>query len=130
VDKVKKLMEGLPIATSCVRLSDVVPLIGIAEGIETAFAASVIFGFPVWASTSAFGMEKWEPPQGVEEVVICADNDISFTGQAAAFQLAKRLNLKGVKARVEIPPMSGVDWCDLRSAEPAATPIPAQQLTV
>jgi putative DNA primase/helicase len=123
VEKVKKLMQGLPLNTSCVRLSGIEPVIGIAEGIETALAASVMFGFPVWAATSAQVMEKWEPPQGIREVVVCADNDLSYTGQAAAFSLAKRLMLKGIEASVRIPPQPGMDWADLRTADHAVIPV-------
>jgi putative DNA primase/helicase len=112
VDKVKKLMSGLPINGSCVRLSDIEPLVGIAEGIETALAASVHFGFPVWAATSAPVLEKWEPPEGIQEIVICGDNDTSYAGQSAAYNLAKRLKTKGFEVSVEIPDPEDSDWAD------------------
>lgn len=112
VEKVKKLMSGLPINSSCVRLSEIAPLIGIAEGIETALAASVVFGFPVWAATSAPVLEKWEPPAGIQEIVICGDNDTSYAGQAAAYSLAKRLRTKGFAVSVEIPDPEDTDWAD------------------
>ena len=123
IEKAKKLMQGLPINGSCIRLSRTGPVIGIAEGIETALAASVMFGFPVWAATSATVMEKWEPPAGIEEVVVCADNDVSFTGQKAAFNLANRLKLKGLQVSVKVPPEAGMDWADLRTAELADSPL-------
>jgi putative DNA primase/helicase len=123
IEKAKKLMQGLPINGSCVRLSGIAPVIGIAEGIETALAASVMFGLPVWSASNASVMEKWEPPQGIREVVVCADNDLSYTGQAAAFSLAKRLMLKGIEASVRIPPQPGMDWADLRTADHAAIPV-------
>jgi putative DNA primase/helicase len=112
VEKVRKLMHGLPINSSCVRLSDIEPLIGIAEGIETALAATMVFGFPVWAATSSPVLEKWEPPEGIDEVVICGDNDTSYTGQAAAYTLAKRLKTKGFVVSVEIPDPEDSDWAD------------------
>jgi putative DNA primase/helicase len=119
VEKAKKLMSGLPINGSCVRLSDVEPLIGISEGIETAIAASVVFGFPVWAATSAQVLEKWEPPQGIQEIVICGDNDTSYAGQAASYNLAKRLKTKGFVVRVEIPDPEDTDWADALKASHA-----------
>jgi putative DNA primase/helicase len=112
VEKVKKLMSGLPINSSCVRLSEIEPLIGVAEGIETALAASIVFGFPVWAATSAQVLEKWEPPEGIQEIVICGDNDTSYAGQAASFNLAKRLKTKGFAVSVEIPDPEDSDWVD------------------
>jgi putative DNA primase/helicase len=112
VEKAKKLMSGLPINSSCVRLSEVEPLIGIAEGIETALAASVVFGFPVWAATSSVVLEKWEPPTGIREVVICGDNDTSYAGQASAYSLAKKLRTKGLLVSVRIPDPEDTDWAD------------------
>ena len=117
IEKAKKLMQGLSINTSCIRLSGIEPVIGIAEGIETALAASVMFGFPVWAAASAGVMKTWEPPAGIDEVVVCADNDLSYTGQEAAFSLARRLTLKGLKVSVRVPEQPGMDWADLRTAE-------------
>jgi len=112
VEANKKMWPGLPINGACVRLSEIEDLIGIAEGIETAFAASMRFGFPVWAATSAPVLEKWEPPEGIREIVICGDNDTSYAGQAAAYNLAKRLRTKGYPVRVEIPDPEDSDWAD------------------
>lgn len=122
IEKAKKLMQGLSINTSCIRLSGIEPVIGIAEGIETALAASVTFGIPVWAATSSGVMKTWEPPAGIQEVIVCADNDLSFTGQEAAYSLARRLTLKGLKASVRVPEQAGTDWADLRTAELADSP--------
>ena len=45
-------------------------------------------------------------------MVICGDNDVSYTGQAAAFALAKRLTDAGIKVEVQIPEVPGKDWND------------------
>lgn len=89
----RKLMPGELPAGSCVMLSDWPGSgpIGIAEGIETAMAASAMFGIPVWAAINATLLAKWEPPAGADEVVIFADSDKSATGMAAAFALARRM---------------------------------------
>jgi len=96
-----------------VRLGPVANRLGIAEGIETAVCASKQFGLPVWSGFSANGMRAWEPPEGVRSVVVCGDNDENFTGQAAAFHLARRLRLSGLDVRVEIPAQVGQDFADV-----------------
>lgn len=112
VSPCKMLMPGKILTGAAVRLSRVQESIGIAEGIETALAASRRFGVPVWAATTATLLEQWMPPEGVREVLICVDNDLSFTGHAASYALAKRLVRDGIYVRVEIPKNIGVDWCD------------------
>lgn len=112
VPQAKKIMSGKPLNTGAVRLSAVAPCLGIAEGIETALAASARFGVPVWAATNATLLESWVPPAGVERVLIAADNDASFTGQAAAYGLARRLVQKGLCVEIHFPARVGKDWAD------------------
>ncbi len=112
VDSPRMLMPGSIPNGSAVRLSVAGPVLGIAEGIETALAASDLFGVPVWAALNAGLLSEWEPPQGVEEVVIFGDNDSSYTGQAAAYQLARRMARKKIEAHVKIPTVVDSDWSD------------------
>ena len=88
--------------------------LGLAEGIETAICASKRFRLPVWAATCAHGLESWEPPTGVSEIWIFGDNDASYTGQAAAYSLAKKLTTKGLAVQVRIPGQVDTDWADNR----------------
>jgi putative DNA primase/helicase len=113
VPQAKKIMAGKPLNSACVRLGGVGTTLGIAEGIETAIAASIQFEVPVWAATNAALLEVWVPPAGVERVLIAGDNDYSFTGQAAAYGLACRLAQKGVAVEVHIPDRIDSDWADL-----------------
>lgn len=115
----KKLMAGMPITGAAIRLAPVSERLGIAEGIETALAASELFSLPVWSCISTSGMESFEPPAGVKEVVIFADNDLNFAGQKSAFTAAHRLALKGHLVEVRIPPTVG-DWLDVLEARGAA----------
>ncbi|MDV7403125.1 toprim domain-containing protein, partial [Arthrospira platensis SPKY1] len=85
--------------------------LGIAEGIETAFAAAELFEVPVWSCISANGIESFEPPEGVKQVILFADHDANFAGQAAAYRAAHRLSLKGYEVEVVVPPKVG-DWLD------------------
>lgn len=112
VPEVKKIMSGKPLNSGAVRLSAVARCLGIAEGIETALAASARFGIPVWAATNATLLESWVPPAGVERVLIAADNDASFAGQFAAYGLARRLARKGMSVEIQLPPTAGRDWAD------------------
>lgn len=103
----KKLMQGVPLAGAAIRLTPVSRTLGIAEGIETALAASELFEVPTWSCISTSGIESFEPPAGVEHVVIFADNDLNFAGQAAAYRAAHRLALRGIEVEVVIPPEPG-----------------------
>ena len=111
VPNVKKIVGTLP-ASSAVRLFPTSCTLGVAEGVETALSASVRFGVPVWSCISAGCMEKWTPPPGTERVIVFGDNDLSGTGQAAAWILARRLIALGIRTEVRIPDQEGSDWTD------------------
>lgn len=90
--------------------------LGIAEGVETALSAGILFNMPVWAALNENRLEVWQPPQGVTEVVVFGDNDLNCVGQAAAYALGKRLNNRrerDIIAQVAIPPDAGTDWNDV-----------------
>lgn len=116
VEKPKKVMAGT-IKGGAIRLAPVDECLGIAEGIETALAASTLFDMPVWAAISANGMQQWEVPEGIKSVVIFGDNDENYVGQTAAFDLAKRLATRGIRAEVRIPARVGTDWADVATEE-------------
>ena len=89
-------------------------IMGIAEGCETAMAAQILYGPPVWAALDAMHLASFEPPPGIETVVIYADNDASFTGHAAAYALANKLVVqKKLKVKVRLPDHPGQDWNDV-----------------
>lgn len=117
VASVRRVMDGTYARGSAVRLMAHGPVLGIAEGIETALSASKLFNVPVWAALNSTGLSQWEPPGGVSEVVVFGDNDPKYGGQAAAFALAHKLATlpegRRVKARVEMPPNPGEDWNDV-----------------
>ena len=97
-----------------VRLGGVQERLGIAEGIETAICAGKLFGAPCWAALSANGMKTWEPPPEVRCVLICGDNDASYTGQEAAYALAHRLTRQGISVEVHLPQLVGTDFADVQ----------------
>lgn len=102
---------GALVDGGAVRLARHGDTLGIAEGIETALAASILFGVPCWAALNANRLAVWEPPAEVRKVVIFADNDANFVGQTAAFDLAARLDHLVVD--IETPLDGGTDWVDV-----------------
>lgn len=112
VEHAKKLMPGRPVTGAAIPLSPAGVSVGIAEGIETALAASIRFGIPVWSCVTAHGIETFEPPAGVKRITIFADNDASFTGQKAAYTAAFRLVQQGFDVEVKVPAAIG-DWLDV-----------------
>lgn len=113
----RKLMPGELPEGACVMLSDWTGgAIGIAEGIETALAATALYGVPCWAGITAGMMAKWTPPADADEVVIFGDNDPRFAGQAAAYGLAHRIatnrTTRHMEVKVMLPRMVGTDFAD------------------
>lgn len=112
MDEPRALMPGPVPDGAAIQLSAPFEIMGIAEGIETALAASKKFGIPVWAAINSTMLKKWEPPAIAKEIVVFGDNDPKFGGAAAAYTLAHRLAVKGKAVTVEIPQTRGHDWAD------------------
>jgi phage/plasmid primase-like uncharacterized protein len=85
----------------------------LAEGIETALAASVLLGAPAWAAVSAGNLENLILPP-LHQVLIAADAD--GPGQSAAWAAAQRWRAEGRQVRVATPDQSGRDFADVLSA--------------
>jgi putative DNA primase/helicase len=114
VDVAKRIMSGQVPSGSAIRLAESDIHMGVAEGIETAIAASVMYGLPVWSALNAHNMAKWVPPAIAQRITVFGDNDLSFTGHAAAYALARRLRLQyKLQVEVLIPKIEGQDWADV-----------------
>lgn len=109
----KRVMKGKLPDGCAIRLGPEKAVMGVAEGIETAISAAIMFDMPVWACVNSTLLSKWIPPAKAEHVTVFGDNDANFTGQAKAYHLANRLEVQ-YKRRVTvmIPPMAGDDWND------------------
>lgn len=109
----KKILTPVGSIKGCaIRLAPLAEHIAVTEGIENALAVMEGEGLPCWACVSAHGIETFQPPEGVSRVTIYADNDASFTGQAAAYALAKRLHRDGISAAVYVSGNVGDDYLD------------------
>jgi putative DNA primase/helicase len=116
----RKILPGPSNRGASVALYPPAETMGVAEGIETAIAAKMIHGMPVWAALNTSLLKSWQPPAVAKCVHIFADNDSHFAGHAAAFELAHRLVLAGLVVHVRIPGEPDTDWNDCLLAGRAA----------
>ena len=109
----KKLTAAAgPLAGACIALA--APrggVLGIAEGIETAAAASLGSGLPVVAAYCASALAALTFPRDTERLVIFADHDPA--GQQAAATLARRATRAGITPKTLTPSKPGSDWADV-----------------
>jgi putative DNA primase/helicase len=112
VEKVRMFCAGSVPSGGAVRLAVPGPVLGVAEGIETALAAMKMFTIPTWAALSDWGVEKFDPPAETRHLMIFGDNDPHGAGQRAAYALAARLAGR-MQVEVKIPEKSGADWNDI-----------------
>lgn len=113
VPTVKKITaSGGPLVGGCIRLAQPHQgRIGIAEGIETALAASKVSGVPTVAAYSAGALAGWCWPNGTRSLVIFGDADKA--GRDAAQTLSHRARSHGLGVQVLTPNDEGADWCDV-----------------
>jgi putative DNA primase/helicase len=112
VDTVRKILPGKRVAGGAVELWPAATKMGVAEGVETAIAASMLFDIPVWAALNTSLLKAFEPPEVCEELVIFADHDENFAGHAAAYALAHAQSAR-VLIDVCMPGAPGEDWNDV-----------------
>lgn len=87
-------------------------IMGVAEGIETAIAAHILGGLPVWAALNTSLLKHFDPPPECKHLTIYADHDVNYAGQAAAYHLAHRLHGKLETVLIAMPREPG-DWNDV-----------------
>jgi putative DNA primase/helicase len=70
-EPVKRVMRGPLPEGAAVRLGKAQKMMGVAEGIETAMAASILHKMiPVWATVNGTMLGKWSPPPEAEMIFI------------------------------------------------------------
>lgn len=92
-----------------VRLGGVKSTIGLAEGIETALSASVLFGLPCWATLGTERFALVAIPPTVTQLLLFLDND---RGGRRAEALA-RISHRGISIEAIYPRRAGADWNDV-----------------
>lgn len=99
------------LGAGAVRLAAAGPVLGIAEGTETALAAMQLSGLPCWAVLGAERLASaWLPPEATE-VHIFADNDEA--GRRGADKAAERHTRDGRRVIIRTPAEAYGDWCDV-----------------
>jgi putative DNA primase/helicase len=93
-----------------IRLMPTAPMMGIAEGVETALSTARLFRIPVWSVLCAHGIESFEPPPECQHLIVFADHDKNGTSQRAAEALRSRLDMP---AEIKMPDTPGADWNDV-----------------
>lgn len=115
----RKILSPMTGREGCaVRLMPAGEVLGIAEGIETAVAASLLEGVPVWAALNTSLLSKFEPPPGVRTLRVYADRDEA--GLLAALKLTGRLQGR-IAFETRVPPAPAKDWNDVLLARKART---------
>lgn len=86
----------------------------VGEGVENTLAAMIDFDLPGEAALNTNGMENISL-DGLEEIIIIGDNDSNYAGQKAAYILANRAVIAGVKTELVFSDVAGEDYLDMRN---------------
>ena len=98
------------VAGGAVLLTPPAETLHLAESVEDGLALLQMTGAATWAVPSASFMASFDPPEGVEEIVLAPDNDTA--GKKAIATATPRLMAKGLQIRQMLPP-AGSDWYDV-----------------
>lgn len=96
---------------AAVMLAPATSILGLAEGVETALSAMILFGVPVWATLGSERLHQIAIPARVSRLVLFADNDVAGEiGVAHAMDAYARPERT---IEVELPPPGFKDWNDV-----------------
>jgi len=96
-----------PIGTGAVRLGAAGPVLGLAEGVETALSAMQLHQVPVWAALGS-RLDRIALPETTQHIIIFGDN--GATGHAVARKAAAAIRRSGRTAEIRFPPSDYGDW--------------------
>lgn len=100
-----------------VRLDPLGPALAIAEGVETALSASEALALPAWAALTARNLSLFTPPEGVQRLIIAADNGAAGIEAAETLKRSVVATRPHVDVSIEPPPLPFGDWNDWARAE-------------
>ncbi|HTU12136.1 MAG TPA: toprim domain-containing protein [Allosphingosinicella sp.] len=106
-----------PFGRGAVRLGGVGTRLGLAEGIETALSASILFGVPCWATLGTERFAMLELPAGVAGLLLFLDHD---AGGRRAEALARKAFGHALPIETHVPRRRGWDWNDVLMARRGA----------
>lgn len=85
--------------------------IGLGEGLESTFSASMLTGIPGWSALTAGGIERAVLPPEIRRVVIFADRD--GAGLKSAALACERFRREGREVEILAPSEQGQDFNDI-----------------
>lgn len=107
-------MLGQP-GRGCVRLDLAGDMLGVAEGMESAFSAMLLLGFPVWAALGNERLAQVAIPAAVRRLILLADNDRAGHIAVAAARRAHERNGRSIE--IWWPWRGMNDWNDVLREE-------------
>ncbi|WP_255326427.1 toprim domain-containing protein [Sphingobium sp. EM0848] len=105
-----RLILGRPLH-GAVKLAAAIDQLGLAEGIETAMSAMILFGIPVWATLGSRRMHQIAIPLSVTRLILFPDNDRA--GRIGAANATHAYAMPGRRIEAEYPPVGFKDWNDV-----------------
>lgn len=98
-----------------VRLNSSTKRLLLAEGIENAASASVLLKVPGWATLGSGRLHRIRIPSGVEELLLCPDND--HAGRIAEARARATYETQGLTVSTIWPWRGHNDWNDVLQEE-------------
>src|SRR3546814_20866226 len=86
-------------------------ILGLAEGVENAIPAMILFGIPVWATLGSERLHQIAIPDRVRRLVLFPDKDVA--GEIAAADALESYSVPGSDIDIEFPPAGFPDWSDV-----------------
>src|SRR3546814_11707041 len=87
---------------AAVMLGTATSILGLAEGVETAISAMILFGIPVWATLGSERLHQIATPDRGRRLVLFPDNDVA--GEIGVAHALERYALPGRAIDLEFPP--------------------------